>query len=343
MQKFVRSLLTEWRYLDLPFSDKTIILAVSGGADSVSLTLALEDLVKRKKLSNKFIIAHFNHKLRGKESDADEEFVRDLGVKTGFEFVSGCVEDKIKKGQNLEQWARVERYNFLLNTAKENDSKIVLTAHTINDQVETFLLNLIRGSGSDGLSGMKPIRKLQNSDKILLVRPFLNWAEREEVIKFLEINKIKYRNDAMNDDLNYQRVRIRKELIPDLKNYNPQIVFTLANSAKLITQDTELLDELAKEKIDNNNLINNSFLEIKKLKSCSKAMLYKVLRIWLKANRGDLKRMNLKNIEAIERLINSRRSGKIIELPNLGRVTKEDGRLFFKETKVEKWDADNYN
>lgn len=328
--------MTEWRYLDLPFSDKTIILAVSGGADSVSLTLALEDLVKRKKLSNKFIIAHFNHKLRGKESDADEEFVRDLGVKTGFEFVSGCVEDKIKKGENLEQWARVERYNFLLNTAKENDSKIVLTAHTINDQVETFLLNLIRGSGSDGLSGMKPIRKLQNPDKILLVRPFLNWAEREKVIKFLEINKIKYRNDAMNDDLNYQRVRIRKELIPDLKNYNPQIVFTLANSAKLITQDTELLDELAKEKIDNNNLINNSFLEIEKLKSCSKAMLYKVLRIWLKANRGDLKRMNLKNIEAIERLINSRRSGKIIELPNLGRVTKEDGRLFFKETKVEK-------
>ncbi len=328
--------MTEWRYLDLPFSDKTIILAVSGGADSVSLTLALLDLVKRKKLSNKFIIAHFNHKLRGKESDADEEFVRDLGVKTGFEFVSGCVEEKIKKGENLEQWARVERYKFLLNTAKENDSKIVLTAHTINDQAETFLLNLIRGSGSDGLSGMKPIRKLQNSDKILLVRPLLNWAEREAIIKFLKINNIKYRNDTMNDDLNYQRVRIRKELIPDLKNYNPNIIFTLANSAKLITQEAELLNELVKEKIADKDLIDNSFLEIKKIKSCSKAMLYKVLRIWLKAGRGDLKRINLKNIEAIERLINSRRSGKIIELPNLGRVTKEDGRLFFKETKVEK-------
>ncbi len=335
--------MTEWRHLDLPFSDKTIILAVSGGADSVSLTLALEDLVKRKKLRNKFIIAHFNHKLRGEESDADEEFVRDVGVETGFDFVSGCVEKKIKKGENLEQWARVERYKFLLNTAKDNNSKIVLTAHTINDQAETFLLNLIRGSGSDGLSGMKPIRKLQNPDKILLVRPLLNWAEREEIIKFLEINNIKYRNDTMNDDLNYQRVKIRKDLIPDLKNYNPNIIFTLANSAKLITQEVELLNDLAKEKIDNNNLIDYSFLDIKKLKSCSKAMLYKVLRIWLKANRGDLKRINLKNIEAIERLINSRRSGKIIELPRFGKLIKEDGKLFFKETKVEKWDADNYN
>lgn len=328
--------MTEWRRLDLPFSEKTIIIAVSGGADSVSLTFALQDLVKRKKLENKFLIAHFNHKLRGEESDADAEFVRDLAAETGFEFVSGCAENNIKKGENLEQWARNERYKFLFNTAKDNGSKIVLTAHTINDQAETFLLNLIRGSGLNGLSGMKPIRKFQSSDEILLVRPFLNRTKREEIMEYVNTNEIKYRNDSMNDDLSFQRVKIRKDLIPKLKNYNPNIILTLANSAKLINEEAELLNELATEKIDENGFINNSFLEIKKLKSCSKTMLYRVLRSWLNEKRGDLKSIDFKNIEAIERLINSRKSGKIVELPRLGRVIKENGKLFFQETKVEK-------
>ncbi len=327
----------------MPFSGKTIIIAVSGGADSVSLTFGLRDLVERKKLESKFVIAHFNHKLRGVESDADAEFVRELAFETGFEVVSECARTKIKKGENIEQWARIERYKFLSKTAENKDSNIILTAHTINDQAETFLFNLIRGSGLEGLSGMKPIRKLQESGEILLVRPFLSWATREEVIEFLKNDKIRYRNDSMNEDLNFQRVRIRKELIPELKKYNPNIISTLANSAKLITLEAELLDALTSEKIDKTDIFKNSFLEIKNLKRYSKAMLYRVLRAWLKENRSDLKKIDLKNIEAIERLINSRKSGKIVELPDFGRVVKENGRLVFVEVKVEKSPSDNYN
>lgn len=336
MQKFVRNLLTEWRRLNLPFSDKTIITAVSGGADSTSMASALNDLVKRKKLENNFVIAHFNHKLRGEQSDADAEFVRNLAAQLSFEFILGNAENKPKKNENIEQWARDNRYEFLLKTAEKQNSDIILTAHTINDQAETFLINLLRGSGLDGLSGMKPIRKFEESDKILLVRPMLNWAEREQIKDFIKTNNIKFRKDSMNDDLNYQRVKIRKSLTPELKKINPRIVFTLADSAKLIADDAQLLSELAAEKIRKEKIIDKPYLRTKSLQNCSKAMLYRILRTWLKENRGDLKRLELKNIEAIEHLLFSTKSGKIVELPGFGRVIKEDGKLSFHNTMVEK-------
>ena len=89
VRKFVRKLITEWRRLDLPFEGENVVVAVSGGADSTALLLALADLRDRKKLTHEFAVAHFNHKLRGKESDADEQFVRNLSKVYGFEFVSG--------------------------------------------------------------------------------------------------------------------------------------------------------------------------------------------------------------------------------------------------------------
>ncbi len=203
MQKFVRNLLTEWRKLDLPFSDKTIVVAVSGGADSVSLVLALHDLKHRKKLNLHFIIAHFNHNLRGMESEKDGEFVKDLAEKLDFEYIVKIQNPKSKiqnlKG-NLEQNARIARYNFLSEVAEKYDAYAILTAHTQNDQAETLLLNLIRGSGLDGLSGMKPKRR---QNEFSLVRPLLNWAKREDTESFCLENGIEFRQDAMNDDLKF--------------------------------------------------------------------------------------------------------------------------------------------
>jgi tRNA(Ile)-lysidine synthase len=147
MHKFVRNLITEWRKLDLPFADSAIVVAVSGGADSMSLLLAIEDLVRRKKLDLRITVAHFNHKLRGKESDADQEFVSRLAKDLAFEFVTES--GRIAKKGNLEQNARNARYEFLTKVAKRSGASIILTAHTVNDQAETFLMNLIRGSGRE--------------------------------------------------------------------------------------------------------------------------------------------------------------------------------------------------
>jgi tRNA(Ile)-lysidine synthase len=255
MQNFVRNLLTEWRKLNLPFKDETFVAAVSGGADSVSLLLALHELRKRKKLNSRFVVAHFNHNLRGEDSGEDEQFVKSLAGRFNFELVLGQGQILGEAG-NLEQNARESRYKFLAATAANLNAYAVLTAHTLNDQAETFLFNLLRGSGLDGLGGMKPVRVFEpqiksfNSEvsvklseksqtpnpksQIQLIRPLLNWAMREDTENFCRLNKIEFRYDAMNEDLKFNRVRIRKVLLPLLRDFNPKIVVTLAKTAELL-------------------------------------------------------------------------------------------------------------
>lgn len=343
MHKFTRNLLTEWRKLELPFSDETMIVAVSGGADSVSLALALSELKERKKLNLSFIIAHFNHDLRGVESDKDAEFVKDLAEKLDFGCEIQNSKSKIKdqKG-NLEENARNARYEFLSEIAEKYQSFAVLTAHTQNDQAETFLLNLIRGSGLDGLSGMHPVRDAEKKtqsqianrkSQILLVRPLINWAQREDTENFCREHQIIFQQDAMNDDLKFSRVRVRKEIIPLLKNFNPKIVETLSNTANLLREDVEELQR--------NTPIFTGKLPQNELKKISKSMRLRVLRKWLESHRGGLRQLDLKHLESIERLIFSPKSGREVELPNGEKVIKKDGNLVFEKTRVEKSSSDN--
>jgi tRNA(Ile)-lysidine synthase len=338
MNKFVRNLLTEWRKLNLPFSDETIIVAVSGGADSVSLLIALHELKRRKKLDLNFIVAHFNHNLRGVESEKDAEFVKDLAEKLNFEFVLKVQDSKSKiqdQSGNLEQNARNARYEFLEEVIEKNNASVLLTAHTQNDQAETFLFNLIRGSGLDGLSGIKikQRRKTKKKQEFWLVRPLLHWAKRQDTENFCLENKIEFRHDAMNDDLKYSRVKIRKEIIPLLKKINPKIIETLSATSLQ-------LSEAANELKISTDLITEK-LDLSRLKTLSKLMRIQVLRSWLKESRGHLKQLDLKHFEAIEYLIFSKKSGRIIELPDGEKVLKKDGKLFFEKSGVEKTSADN--
>jgi tRNA(Ile)-lysidine synthase len=338
MNKFVRNLLTEWRRLGLPFEDETMIIAVSGGADSVSLAVALDDLAKRKKLNLNFIIAHFNHNLRGAESESDAEFVKDLAGKLKFEFAGGTPDPKSpiqnQKG-NLEQNARSARYKFLGQVAKKHNAFGVLTAHTQNDQAETLLFNLIRGSGLEGLGGMRSVRdfeiiekfQIQNS-KFKIIRPLLNWVQRKDTESFCLENKVRFRQDTMNDDLKFSRVRIRKEIIPLLQKLNPRVIETLAKTAKLLSEDAEELSNISQN--------NSGNITQKSLKAHSKSMRLRVLRDWLKRHRGDLRQIDLKHLEGIERLIFSRKSGQLIELPDGEKVIKREGKIVFENSRVEK-------
>jgi tRNA(Ile)-lysidine synthase len=368
MHNFTRNLLTEWRKLDLPSDDKTFVVAVSGGADSLALALALDDLKKRKKLNLRLVIAHFNHNLRGAESEADENFVRDLAVSYDFELALGRGE--ISEKGNLEQLARVARYDFLTGVAENLRAYAVLTAHTVNDQAETFLLNLIRGSGIEGLSGMKPVRALKaeggrrnselegnaegevrnaesetedqspqtedfssnsqlttHNSQLLLVRPLLNWAKRSDTENFCHDENLEYRYDSMNEDLAFRRVRIRRVLLPLLQDFNPKIIERLATTARLLRDEHEEL-----EKHTNHHTTGAEQKELKTddLKKLSPALRRRVLRRWLEARRGDLRRLDLKHLEAVERLIFSRKSGRLVELPGGESVAKSKGMLVFK-------------
>ncbi|MDQ3132549.1 MAG: tRNA lysidine(34) synthetase TilS [Acidobacteriota bacterium] len=363
MHGFVRNFLTEWRKLNLPFADETFVTAVSGGADSVSLLLALAELRDRKKLNLRFVVAHFNHNLRGAESEKDARLVVSLTNEFGFELALGS--GNIERAGNLEQNARRARYEFLTETAQNVQACGILTAHTMNDQAETFLINLLRGSGLQGLSGMSPIRlierekgrrgekekeefeffnleseieksKIQNpKSKIRLVRPLLNWAKRRDTENYCRECEIEYRNDAMNDDLAFRRVRVRKVLLPLLEDFNSKIIETLSATAKIFRRENEFLEcELKKIEAENDSRTfddEQKNLPLEKLKNLPKAMFYRVVRQWLETNRGSLRGLELKHLEAIERLIYSRKSGRSVELPNGETVVKKDGKLSFKD------------
>lgn len=367
MENFVRNLLTEWRKLDLPFAGATFVAAVSGGADSVSLMVGLRELRKLKKLDLRFVVAHYNHDLRGEESEKDEHYVKNLAGEFGFELALG--RGKISNHGNLEQNARAARYEFLKQTAENLHAQGVLTAHTLNDQAETFLINLIRGSGLEGLGGMKAIRFLDEENrrredketsregdeetsgedlnfpssprlpfspsKILLVRPLLNWARREDTENFCRLHEIEFRHDSMNDDLAFRRVRIRKVLLPLLVDFNPKIVETLAKTASLLREEAELLIDVARPNNLTATLTESAEINLRDLQKMAKPNLYRVLREWLKSNRGDLRNLDTKHLEAIESLIFSRKSGKIVELPNRESIVKQNGKLTFRPKTVE--------
>ena len=351
MHKFVRNLITEWRRLGLPVSDVTVVLGISGGADSVSLLLALSELVRSKKLNLRLVAAHFNHNLRPNDANKDEEFVKTLTAANEIELAVG--HGDVPREGNLEQNARAARYGFLRRTAENLRAHSILTAHTQNDQAETFLINLIRGSGLAGLSAMKPLRGMVDRPRdgwndqlaselnsylpfgrpsILLARPLLNWAKRRDTENYCREQQIAFRYDTMNDDLAFSRVRVRKILIPLLEEFNPRIIDTLCQTARLIqlenSADGGPRDDASPRSLD--------ALDVQTLKQLETGQLYRTIRVWLEQKRGDLRQLDLKHIEAIERLVKTRKSGKVVELPGGEAVFKQDGRLVFGKLKVEK-------
>src|SRR5215216_340896 len=179
LNQFSRMLLAEWRKLKLPLSGETVVVAVSGGADSTALLLAIEELKKHQKLHTNICVAHLDHRLR-ESSGKDAKWVAALTQKLGFRSIIGrskVADDALEARDNLEQAARKARYAFLERTAKKVSANYVLTAHTMDDQAETVLLQLMRGSAGHGLGGMEPVRPIARNSAIKLARPLL-WARR---------------------------------------------------------------------------------------------------------------------------------------------------------------------
>lgn len=356
MDKFLLGLITEWRKLGLPFKKEAILVGVSGGADSLSLLLAVDELRKRKKLDLRIVAAHFNHRLRGAGSDADEEFVRSLAIDRGLELAIG--HQAAGTAGNLEQEARKARYRFLRKTAENTNAGWVLTAHTMNDQAETFLLNLLRGSGMAGLSGMRPVRELRQEtgnerheiqdsqdtapnlpfslSPLLLARPLLRWARRKDTENFVGSLGIDYRYDTMNDDMSFKRVRVRKMLLPMMKEFNPKIVETLARTAEIMQQNADRVEELLASSDPTVSPPYAEALSTKELRDLEPGKLPELLRSWLKARRGNLRSISTRHIESIVKLIRSEKSGKTVELPSKGLVRRRSGKLIYENIKVDK-------
>ena len=333
---FARKLAAEWRQLKLCDGGETVVVAVSGGGDSVALLLGLDELVRARKIKIEILIAHLNHRLRGPASEADARFVRSLGKRLGHRVMvrSLDISTRAKKSKdNLEQVARRARYDFLEQVAKQHDAKAVLTAHTMNDQAETILLNLIRGSGGDGLRGIERVRPITPGSDILLARPLLSWARRDDTQAYCRSRSIEFHDDEMNADPAFTRVRVRNEVLPLLEQFNPKFVETVVRSAEILRADNHALDSAAQRLVElaaREQEGKSGSLRTDVLRIAPTALRRRALRLWLEQHRGDLRRIEHAHLVGIEKLLLSTRSGRVTELPGGAVVVRQNGMLHFR-------------
>lgn len=219
---------------DLLPREGLILCAVSGGMDSMYL------LCRLRELGYFVAAAHYNHGIRGGESDRDETFVREFCAGEGIPF---CAEKgdaaayAAAQGLSVEDGARKLRYAFLEKTAREAGAAVIATAHTAEDNAETLLLNLVRGTGLRGLGGIPPVRGN-------IVRPMLE-VTRAEIESYMAGRNIPHVEDSTNAMDIYARNRIRHEVMPVLKGLNPAFVRTAGRTAELLRRDGECLDAMA--------------------------------------------------------------------------------------------------
>lgn len=229
----------------------TILLAVSGGMDSIVLC----DLFAKAKF--KFGIAHVNFGLRGDESDADEVFVKKFAVKLKVPFYTTTFETEnyAKEHQlSIQMAARILRYSWFEEIRSKHNYNYIATAHHMNDSAETLLLNIAKGTGIGGLHGILP----KNGN---LIRPLL-FAQKESILDYVVENQIIWREDSSNESIKYQRNFIRQEIVPKLKEINPNFEETINRTIEKVTE-IELFFQKEVTKFKNQNLIfenGNTFL-----------------------------------------------------------------------------------
>ncbi len=238
MAEFEDKLRAAWPPDD--WRDVTILVAVSGGADSVALLRGLIAIASNE--AGQIVAGHLNHRLRGSESDEDATFVRNLSEQLNIRCEVGTADIELTHtgGEGLESIARQSRYEFLKNTANAIGARFVVTAHTADDQAETVLHRIVRGTGLSGLAGVPEKRLLTHS--VTLVRPMLNiW--RAEVTEYLDSLGQSFRLDSSNADLSFTRNRIRHQLMPLLaEEYNERVQEALLRLATLAGQTQSAIE-----------------------------------------------------------------------------------------------------
>jgi len=275
---------------DLFRAGDKVVVACSGGPDSVALLYLLTDLAEE--LNLELIVAHFNHKLRGREADADEKFVKELSAKLNLVFVSASAKTKIKS----EEEAREQRYNFLQRVREEESAKVVAVAHNLDDSAETVLLNIIRGAGIRGLYSLR-------SKRGYIVRPLL-FAEKTQILSYLLRRKLKYQTDKSNETLVYTRNIMRHNILPEISKINPSALSAIARTSLLASQADEYIIQssrtaLAKISQNQNGKI---IIDRKKFSVLSPALQSEMIRI-LAESAGVIRDLSYAQVEEIRTLI----------------------------------------
>ncbi len=311
---------------------ETVLVGVSGGADSVCLLHVLKTL--KKELSIQIVVAHLNHGIRGEEADRDADFVKKL-----------CKDWKIpcymeredvpalskETGVSEETAGRLARYGFFRELCVKEGFDKIATAHNCDDQAETVLMRLIRGTGIEGMSGIRYVRQ----DKV--IRPILD-VEREQIEGYCIENGLSYCTDATNQDETYTRNKIRHRLLPLLKaEFNPNITEALATLAENMAEDGDFLNGYAERLYQRLNSPAPSkkpvVLDIESLRLVQESIRSRLLLLAAKDAMGKTYTLERGHIEAISSLL-EKENGASVDLPKGLRVAVRYGWLAF-ETEAE--------
>ena len=311
-----------------------VLIGVSGGPDSVALLHLLIRVRARYELE--LIVGHFNHKLRGEASDEDEEFVRGVADSCGLRCLTASVPSSERwtcQQGSLENWARQKRYEFFWRMSVLHQITKVALGHTMDDQAETVLMRLIRGSGTLGLAAIPFVREG------LFIRPLLR-VKRGEILDFLAQQHVEYREDSSNADQGFLRNRIRGELLPDLASkYNPKIVELLSTTAEILREDSEALAILAEEVLDSQAVITEEGIawDLGHLLKLSRGLQKNVLRHSVMRLKGNLDAISANDIARILDLASEKKGGRSFRIGDI-QIRREFGRLYLAGNNVERGD-----
>ena len=315
------------RYNLLSMNDK-VVIGVSGGPDSVALSLLLNSLSKEFNLS--LHIAHLDHQLR-KDSYRDKEFVKSLAQRLNLPFTSAKINlHSFSKRGSIEEIGRQKRLRFLFTVAKKVGASKIALGHNQDDQAETVLMRLIRGTGLSGLGSILPKRKIGNW---IVIRPLIE-TPRDAIESYLKRRRIKPCIDLSNKDNIYFRNRIRNRLIPELiKDYNPNVKIVLTNVAQIAAYDYNYLETAALKTLNRlkkplaqgkskSNLVRGMRLNLNRLSRLHPAIQRLVLRFSIAQIKGTTRKLSFQHIKEIEDLILRRPENSIVDLPHRTSVLK---------------------
>lgn len=295
-------------------------IAVSGGADSVLLLGFLRQLAPA--LGIQISVVHFNHHLRGAESDADEGFVRSLAERLNLEFHCGGADVARlarERRRNLEAMARELRYRFFFSLVARGKLDRIATAHTANDQAETVLLRLLRGAGARGLGGIFPVLEGK------VIRPFLD-VTRREIEAEIGRRGLQFREDSSNLDSRLRRNKIRHELLPLLeREYNPEVVRLLKALADRARDDEEFLEQQARDRAAAWRVRegNEERIPARVLSEFPPALARRVLRQMVWSAQGHVRGLTHAHLESLRRFAAEAQSGRSLVLPGPLTARKE--------------------
>jgi len=305
-----------------------VIVAVSGGTDSVCLLDVLHSL--KGVLGIELVVAHFDHGLRPGEDASETEFVKSLAASFDCDFVTKKADPDLQpETASLEERARDVRYRFLKEVKEQFSAKKIATGHNLNDQAETVLMRLLRGSGPSGLSGIPPVRDMH------IIRPLIE-VTRSEIESYLSNRGLTHITDSSNSETRYVRNEIRLNLLPQLEKYQPKIIEILGRTAAIMREESTWLEAKATrwlkkwtEKGANDEIV----LPLFQFKRLPEPLQNHVIRQALKRKGESLRRISLPNIDAVKRVATGKKPQAEVSLPNMLVVKRVYDRLIFAESK----------